>query len=274
VARCIVVLVDGLRPDAVTPGHMPVLHQLGSDHTRAAVATTVRPSVTVAALTSLATGVAPETHGLVEPGLAFLRRLGALRPIARELRAAGVPTLVSAGPIALRSRPIAWALVSCAGVTDLACADRGTPDDVVRAGIRALDDRGSALAFLYLSDCDRAGHAHGWMSPAYLAAAGAVDRALARLTEVLEDTLVIVLSDHGGGGVEPRDHDWPHPLNDRIPVVLAGAGVRRRYAITRPVSLLDIPPTLLAWFGAPIPAGYEGTALTEAFVSGKAEEAA
>jgi hypothetical protein len=266
--------VDGLRPDAIAPMHTPVLYQLGREYVRAALAETVRPSVTVAALTSLATGVSPGTHGLVEPGLAFLRRLGGLRPLARELRAAGVPTVVSAGPVALRSRPIAWALVSCAGVADLSCADRGSPDDVVRAGIRSLDERRNGLAFVYLSDCDRAGHAHGWMSPAYLDAAGAVDGALARLADVPEDTLVIVMSDHGGGGVEPRDHDLPHLLNDRIPVILAGGAARRRHVITRPVSLLDIPPTLLRWFGVQVPECYEGTALAEAFADTDGEAAA
>ena len=50
----------------------------------------------------------------------------------------------------------------------------------------------------------------------------------------------------------------------------------RRHQLTRPVSLLDLPPTLLWWFGLEIPETYEGRALTEAFapVRGPAEVAA
>ncbi len=69
----------------------------------------------------------------------------------------------------------------------------------------------------------------------------------------------------GGGGVEPTDHDAPHPDNDRIPLVIAGPGVRRYHSIARPVSLLDVPPTVLRWFGAEVPEAYEGAPLVEAF---------
>ena len=64
----------------------------------------------------------------------------------------------------------------------------------------------------------------------------------------------------------PNDHDLPHAVNDAIPLVLAGPDVRRHHVITRPVSLLDVPATILDWFGVPIPAGYEGAVLHDAFV--------
>jgi len=48
---------------------MPSLDALSRSYTTALRASTVRPSRTVAALASLATGVAPKTHGLIEPGL-------------------------------------------------------------------------------------------------------------------------------------------------------------------------------------------------------------
>ncbi len=52
--RVVLVLADGLRPDAITPGIMPSLDALGSAFTIALHARTVRPSTTVAALASLA----------------------------------------------------------------------------------------------------------------------------------------------------------------------------------------------------------------------------
>ena len=90
--RLAIVLADGLRPDAVAPGIMPSLDALGGAFTLARQAHTVRPSATVAALASLATGVSPQTHRLTEPGLGFLSRLRSLRPVARELGRAGIPT--------------------------------------------------------------------------------------------------------------------------------------------------------------------------------------
>jgi hypothetical protein len=65
--------------------------------------------------------------------------------------------------------------------------------------------------------------------------------------------------------VLPNDHDHPHPINDRIPLVLLGTGVQRTDAPAGSAHLLDIPPTVLWSLGAAIPAQYEGRVLSEAF---------
>ncbi len=265
-ARCVVVLIDGLRPDAVTASLMPNLSRLGAEYARADSAFTVRPSVTVAALASLATGVSPATHGLVEPGLGFLRRMGRIRPLARELAASGHATLVVASPLAVRTRPAAQALAAFAGVTRLV-ATPADPRRIAAAALAELARFAHGLAFVYLPDCDRAGHEHGWLAPPYLAAVRNVDAAVGMVAPLAAESLLVVTSDHGGGGVQPRDHDLPHPVNDQIPLVLAGPRVRRGLALPGPISLLDIPPSLLAWLGVPVPDGYEGRVLTEALVT-------
>ncbi len=100
--RVVIVLADGLRPDVVTPDGMPSLHALGRDFVTATRATTVRPSATVAALTSLATGLAPETHGLRRASLGAVRRLR------------GLPAF-----------PASWAGVACRARSSRATSTRG-----------------------------------------------------------------------------------------------------------------------------------------------------
>lgn len=261
--RVVLVLADGLRPDAITPTDMPSLDVLGHRYTTALRASTVRPSRTVAALASLATGVAPATHGLIEPGLGFLKRLPSLRPLARELTRGGVPSQVLVSEMLPSERAVVWALTKAAGLAK--CRSAGLrARDVARAALTiALAQEG--LLFIYLNDCDQAGHAHGWMSPQYRAAAVEVDAAIGVLADLTEHSLLIVMADHGGGGASTHDHAEPHPTNDHIPLILAGPDVTRRHQLTRHVSLLDIPPTLLWWFGLEIPTVYEGRVLTQAF---------
>lgn len=98
-----------------------------------------------------------------------------------------------------------------------------------------------------------------------VAAAVEVDAAIGVLSDLTEHALVIVMADHGGGGVSTHDHVEPHPINDHIPLILAGPDVTRRHQLTRQVSLLDVPPTLLWWFGLDVPTAYEGRVLTQAF---------
>src|SRR5207244_2141549 len=113
--RVVIVLADGLLPDAISPSVMPSLDALGGAFTLALHARTVRPSTTVAALASLATGVAPHTHRLTEPGLGFLSNLRSLRPVAVELARGGIPTDVVTGELGPAALPVAWSLAATAG---------------------------------------------------------------------------------------------------------------------------------------------------------------
>lgn len=262
--RIVVFLVDGLRPDAISPGVMPSLHALGAEFTVALRASTVRPSATVPALASLATGVAPGTHHLTEPGLTFLSTLGFLRPVARELAHHGIPTEVVTADLGPAGLAVAWGLASRAGARLLVAS--GLPPRETAASLdQLLGQRRDRLYFVYLPGCDRAGHAHGWMSRPYLEAVAEVDAAIGAVAAWTADTVFIITADHGGGGVTPTQHDEPHPANERIPLIVAGPGVSRRHQVTRPVSLLDVPATALWWFGVAVPQAYEGRPLIEAF---------
>ena len=262
--RLVFVLADGLRPDAIAPSVMPSLHGMGEAFTIAMHARTVRPSATVAALASLATGVGPGTHRLVEPGLSFLPRLGSLRPLARELTRAGITSDIVTGALGPGALPVAWALSTTAGARRLV-ATGSRARETAAAADRALSERADGLLFVYFPDCDRAGHAYGWMSEPYMEAAAEVDAAVGLLSRWTGDAVFFVTADHGGGGVRLTDHDEPHTVNDHIPLVVAGPNVTRRHRLTRPVSLLDLPATILWWFGLEVPACYEGRPLAEAF---------
>jgi Type I phosphodiesterase / nucleotide pyrophosphatase len=267
--KVVLVIVDGLRPDAVTPELMPVVSGLLRQGWQAAAARTVRPSVTVAALTSIATGVSPTRHGLHDARLRSLGRVPGLRPLPAELRRLGVETTVVTAQLAASTRWLAGALLRLGGVTRLV-SSAAAPSILLDVAMRHLGgNRDRELVVAYLNDADVAGHAWGWMSPAYLHAVQGIDRALGRLAPLAADpeTLVILTADHGGGGVLPQDHDHPHPINDAIPIGMLGGRVAPGLISTEPTSLLDIPPTVLHGFGGTAPESYQGRVLHEAFVS-------
>lgn len=267
------VILDGLRPDAVTPEVMPVLSRLLENGWRAPSATTVRPSITVAALTSLATGVAPEKHQIVDSGVRNLGKVRGLRPLPRELGHHGVRTSVITAPLAGAARWLAGALLRMGGAQHLVSPSASPAAMIERAVIRLQDRRTPEFVVSYINDTDVAGHAWGWMSPAYLHAASTMDRALEQLEPLLTDpeTLIILTADHGGGGVLPHDHDHPHPVNDAIPIMMLGAQTASTAPGGNPVHLLDLPATILHAFGAPVPSSYEGRVLYEALTLEYAE---
>lgn len=270
--RLILVLADGLRPDAITAARMPSLYGLAQAFTAATDARTIRPSATVAALASLATGVSPQSHRLLSPGVGFLPRFARLRPFARELARCGVPSDVVTAELPAATLPVTWALAAAVGARRMLSAGRRARDTAAAADW-LLTEPGAGLVFVYLPDCDRVGHEEGWMSPAYLEAASEVDAAIGSLSAQVEETLLVVVADHGGGGVIATEHHHPHPVNERIPLILAGPGVAREHRLEGPTSLLDVSATVLWWFGAPVPKSYEGRPLLEAFAPSLVPEA-
>jgi predicted AlkP superfamily pyrophosphatase or phosphodiesterase len=265
----ILIVIDGLRPDAVTEAGTPVLHGLLRRGWRAETAVTVRPSITIAALSSLASGVAPERHGLCAATLQSLGKLRGLKPLPLELRRIGVETSVVTTQLIGSARWLAGALLRLGGVTRLIPAPPA-PGILMDVALRAMvRNPAPELVVIYLNDADLAGHAWGWMSPAYLQALRQIDRALGQLEPLVEDpdALVVLTADHGGGGVLPHDHDHPHPVNEAIPVGMIGGRVMPGLVSPEPVRLLDIPPTVLHGFGGTAPVEYEGRVLHEAFMT-------
>lgn len=255
----VLAIIDGLRPDAIGAAPMPALAALRDDHW-SATGTTVRPSITVAALTSLATGVSPATHGLTEPALPPMQRVAALRPLPAELRRHRLQSTVVVGDLPGSKKLLARTLLSLGGVGGFVASGR-EPREIARAAVAAFERTRPAFLAVYLDHCDVAGHASGWMSADYLAAARAADGAMGELAALLDhDVLLLAVADHGGGGVAPDDHDAPHPVNDAIPVVAAGRMVTRGCGVGA-ISLLDVPATILAALGVPVPGAYEGIAL-------------
>jgi arylsulfatase A-like enzyme len=277
IRRVITVVLDGLRSDAV---HALDLHHVRALAARGAftwTAQTVAPSVTAAAMGSLLTGVRPERHGLTSDRFHIPRSRGPVVPLPRQLTDAGYMTTACMADVPLLYRRIARALARRLGVARPVFSGQGAPE-ILRAAQPWLASQRSGLVLLHWPDADRAGHEAGWMSPAYAAAARRLDATLGALVSHCDldgdgSTLLIVMADHGGGGVDPRNHDSAHPLDRTIPLILAGGHAARGRHLGAGVSLLDVPATILWALGITRPAAQEGRVLLEAFAAGESAAA-
>lgn len=264
VSRVIVVVLDGLRPDSVDAFDLHRLREYSARGAFTPRAATVSPSVTAAAMTSLLTGVPPHQHGMTSDRFRIPRPRVALAPLPAHLAAAGftVSTFVRELPVLFR--PLARACATKLGVASPTFRGH-TAREILNAARRTLAAQREGLIFLHWPDADIAGHAHGWMSPGYGAACRELDAALGTLvheTKVLSDpdTLLVVLADHGGGGLVPNDHDGDHPLNLTIPLWLLGGGMAAT-AIADRASILDVAPTICRALGVRPAASWPGCAL-------------
>jgi hypothetical protein len=265
--RVVLVSVEGLRADALERWGAPTLRRLAREGGYAERARSVSPALTAPAHLSMLAGVPPEAHGIFADELTFTPAMASLDPVFRYAAKQGhrsVAFMSREGPLAEFERALACRLAFGLESLRLTPPRAGAAVDEARS---VLTDPTFDLVFLHFPDPSIAGHRYGFTSPQYGAAVTAVDDALARVAAELgrsSETLLIVTSDHGGGGAwGPFQHGSDAPEDTEVPLVVWGAhAVPTRIAAA---SILDVAPTMLWALGIAPPPSYRGRVLLETF---------
>jgi arylsulfatase A-like enzyme len=102
--------------------------------------------------------------------------------------------------------------------------------------------------------------------PGYYGIVQRIDEALGRLLDalvsldLLDDTILVFTSDHGCH-FKTRNAEYKrscHESSIRIPLAIHGPGFTGGGRVDRPVSLIDLPPTLLDAADIPLPDAFQG----------------
>ncbi|MFH1811272.1 MAG: sulfatase [Pseudomonadota bacterium] len=103
----------------------------------------------------------------------------------------------------------------------------------------------------------------------YIGEVGLIDQSLHTLVEFVRDrgleerTFFIVSADHGEAFGEHKSQQHPGTLYEellRVPLIISGPGVEPR-VVTQAVSLIDLAPTVLEFFGQATPGHFMGESL-------------
>ena len=130
--------------------------------------------------------------------------------------------------------------------------------------VNLMGEPDTDAVMMFYSDVDTAGHTYGFdpTVPQYLNAITLADSQIgqvmsamaARPTFADEDWLVILTSDHGGLGFV---HHGGLPPQRTIPFIVAGPLATTVLPQAHPRQV-DVAVTVLSYFGAPVPASYDG----------------
>ncbi|WP_049560612.1 sulfatase-like hydrolase/transferase [Nonomuraea sp. SBT364] len=113
----------------------------------------------------------------------------------------------------------------------------------------------------------------------YLGQVKRLDEGLGRLLDalrsmdLLDDTIVAYTSDHGSH-FKTRNDEYKRSCHDaslRVPLAVRGPGFDGGGAIARPVSTIDLPPTLLDAAGLPVPPDMQGRSFLPLLRDSRAE---
>jgi hypothetical protein len=235
-ARATVLLVlDGLGWDAVQrfPGELPELRALAGGPV-----STVVPSTTPAALTSIATGLPPSRHGIT--GFRIRHEKGVLNAIRWQLADGGRPPdpehVQKERPFLGRPVPVVTkAMFRTTGFTTAHM--RGADfhgwqtTSVLVEEVRRLVAGGAPFVYAYYSGVDEVAHAHGIESSYFPAELRATDRLVGDLLDALPaDAALVVTADHGQVQVGPDGWRTLAPLHDLVETYAGDGRFRHLHA--------------------------------------------
>lgn len=256
-SKVILILVDGMRPDALLGCGSPYGHELLKKGSYTLAAETVYPSMTLPCHMSLFHSVSPDRHGVTTN--TYTPQARPVNGLCEQLRLAGKKSCFFYNWEELRdlSRPSSLACsYYCSG--EINGYERSN-EMVTNQAIACIRDEAPDFAFIYLGLTDHVGHDHGWMGQEYLEACRFSLEEVRRIVEQFEGGYTILITaDHGGHG---RTHGTAEQEDMLIPFIGIGPEFEPGQTMER-VGICDIAPTIAALTGVDRAPEWEGSLLT------------
>ncbi|MBR3704990.1 MAG: alkaline phosphatase family protein [Oscillospiraceae bacterium] len=235
--KVLMILMDGMRPDAITD--IQLAQEIIAASASTMTAKTVMPSVTLPCHMSLFHSVEPSRHGTTTN--TFAPQVRPVTGLCEALTRQGKKCAFFYDWEELRdlTRPgsLDHAFFCSGAKNSYADADHRITDDA----IDYFTEHEIDFAFLYLGNPDEIGHRFGWMSEEYMKAVRSAWNEIDRILNALPSGYnVIILADHGG---HDRIHGTDCPEDMTIPLIIRGEGFTAGSTLEH-ASILDIAPTV------------------------------
>jgi len=252
--KVLLILVDGMRPDALAACGSSVPQELRKHSYYSMAARTVYPSVTLPCHMSLFHSVEPARHGILTN--TYVPQVRPVDGICEALCKAGKTSAMFYSWEELKDLTSPGTMMRTAFASGHFLGDAAALK-IVKDACDCLREDRPDFCFLYLGAVDDKGHDYGWMSREYLDCVKlSLDQAVEAMEAAGDEYITILTADHGG---HDRSHGWDIPEDMTIPMFVSHPGFKECEIVSP--SILDIAPTVAKILNVPAPREWEGTPL-------------
>ena len=266
--------MDGLSPEGILQANTPQMDNMMDQGAWTMQARAIRPTSSGPNWASMLMGAGPEQHGVTSDSWSPTEFT--ISPVVEGVESI-FPTIFSLLheqiPEASAASIFEWNGISryfehtAVDVVVDATDAQNTAD----VSVSTFDQEKPTLTFIHFDHVDHAGHAFGWESVEFIDAVEEADRYIGEIIAgleaagMMESTVLIVASDHGGIGTR---HGGDLMVELEIPWMMQGPGVQKSFEITQPVYIYDTAATIAAILGLARPYAWIGRPILTAFEDG------
>lgn len=250
--KVILISIDGMRPDGLKACGNPYVSKLEEMCTYTYSGQSMNPSVTFPCHFSMTHSVTPQRHGILTN--TYVPQVRPVMGVFEKIKNAGGISAMFYGWEPLRDIALPGTLKFSTYIN--AYMKESSDTALTDEALRVIGEHKPDFAFLYMVETDeKGGHDNGWMSEEYLRRVSvAIDNVKRVIEKFGEEYSVIVMADHGG---HDRSHGSDMPEDMTIPLFFYGKDFQAG-EITKPLSLLDIAPTIAKIMGIDPEPEWEG----------------
>ena len=254
--KVILILSDGMRPDAVMQCGHPMVKTFLEKGACTMTGTTVMPSVTLPCHMSLIHSVDPQRHGISTN--TFTPQVRPIKGLFDQLRQFGKKCgfFYNWGELRDLYQPDSLAEACFISGHQMPWYDAG--EKCTDRAIDFIQREQPDFVFLYLGEADEAGHKHGWMTEGYMDGVIHGFELTQRVSEAVgSDYVVMLIADHGG---HDRTHGTEMPEDMTIPFMTLNGPWAPGSTFGR-MNIKDAAPTIAKLLEVPANEDWEGVSL-------------
>ncbi|WP_422354390.1 alkaline phosphatase family protein [Roseivirga pacifica] len=266
----VIIGVDGMSPDGIRNAETPNMDQMVVMGSSSMVARGVLPTVSSPNWASLIMGASPAQHGVtsndwrkdknniptqVSGTTAFFPTIFKVAKDQQpDLKTAIIYDWGGFGNLFDHSNPT---------YQEHAEGEENTTERVVEYFTKEKPN----FLFVHLDHVDHAGHSEGHGTPAYYESVEKADQLIGKImaavanSDVSDETVIIVTSDHGGVGM---GHGGESLAEIEIPWIAYGKNIKQEKALRSAINTYDTPATAAYLLGLEIPQPWIGKPVLEA----------